>query len=85
MADVALEVEVSIYFKMVPKLFILSFYECSKIVHFYPLKFLVLMFCLFSFTRHCTWRRNAYSESLTALSWGGGGNYLSSQVISCSL
>lgn len=70
MVDVALEVEVSIYFKMVLRLFILSFYECSKIGHLYPLKFLVVMFSLLFYKvlhldRKCL-------ESLTALSWGKG-------------
>lgn len=56
---------------MVLKLFILSFYECSKIVHLYPLKFFALVFSLlFSFTRHCTWIGNAYSQPLTAVSLG---------------
>lgn len=51
MPYVTLQGEVSIYFIMVLKLFIVAFCECSKIVDLYPLKFLVLVFSLlFSFT-----------------------------------
>lgn len=48
MPYVTLQGEVSIYFIMVLKLFIVAFRECSKIVDLYPLKFLVLVFSLFS-------------------------------------
>lgn len=71
MPYVTLQVEVSIYFIMVLKLFIVAFRECSKIVDLYPLKFLVLVFSLFfSFTGHCTRIGNACSQSPTALSPG---------------
>lgn len=50
MPYVTLQGEISIYFTTVLKLFIGAFHECSKIVDLYPLKFLVLVFSLFSFT-----------------------------------